>query len=66
MGRHVCGGVQMSSEVSGQLSRRVAKELLGEKRGRSVSQMVEDSTGISKDFFHLLLAAAAVALLTRR
>ena len=53
------------SEASGQWSRNLAASF-GERRGRSVSQVVEDDLGISKGLFHTLLAVAAVIFGARR
>lgn len=39
--------------------------LLGEKRGRTISQVFEDNTGISKDLFHLGLLFGGVYLIDR-
>ena len=53
------------SQFSGQVSRDFAASLLGERRGRSISQIVEDTSGVSKEAFHLLLIVAAGTLLVR-
>lgn len=55
----------MSEELSGEFSRCLAREFLGERKGRSVSQIVEDNTGISKGAFHVLLALGIIAYLNR-
>ena len=45
---------------SGSLSRSIARDLLGETRGRSVSRILADSHETTVQKVHLVLATAAI------
>ena len=49
----------MSAQISGEFSRGLARTFLGETRGRSVSRIVQDETGLPMDIFHILLVGLA-------
>lgn len=49
----------MSNQISGEVSRGLARTFLGENRGRSVSRIVQDETGLPMDIFHILLVGLA-------
>ena len=55
----------MSAQISGEFSRGLARTVLGETRGRSVSRIVQDETGLSMDIFHILLVGLAACGLSR-
>jgi len=43
------------------ISQVLAREVLGERRGRSISQIMADNLGISKDSVHLLMFLGVAA-----
>lgn len=44
-------------QMSGEFSRALAKAFLGENRGRTVSRIVTDVTGLPTGIFHILLVS---------